>query len=280
MQRWNLNQNKTPEQHPSSINGRGGSPEPRTRLRSIADQKSSEQPQKTKTPNMKIKNKVSSAFTLIELLVVIAIIAILAALAVPALTSALAKAQMTGTMNNARQLYLSQFSMANDGTATGDADSAYVGDYNPLLTTVEQFMNKLVNKGYLQPGDVGKMLSAPSAACIATTVPGPPLGVTLAGTSALKIHPVTDSDPANTIFCTSLNYAYDTPIVVGSIPYGTKGFIVMHKGGDGIVFKSGQADVTGWTGGANAFESNVGFKHGGTPGAPAAGDPANTLHLP
>ena len=45
-------------------------------------------------------------FTLIELLVVIAIIAILAALAVPALTSALKKAQMTGTMNNAHQLYL------------------------------------------------------------------------------------------------------------------------------------------------------------------------------
>ena len=45
----------------------------------------------------------------------IAIIAILAALAVPALTSALNKAQMTGTMNNARQLYLAQLQMANDG---------------------------------------------------------------------------------------------------------------------------------------------------------------------
>ena len=78
---------------------------------------------------MKIKiNKSSSAFTLIELLVVIAIIAILAALAVPALTSALSKAQMTGTMNNARQLYLAQFQMANDGAATGDASSAWPGD--------------------------------------------------------------------------------------------------------------------------------------------------------
>lgn len=53
-------------------------------------------------------NKTSSAFTLIELLVVIAIIAILAAFAVPALTKALAKGQMTGTTNNARQLYLAQ----------------------------------------------------------------------------------------------------------------------------------------------------------------------------
>ncbi len=78
---------------------------------------------------MKLKiNKSSSAFTLIELLVVIAIIAILAALAVPALTSALAKAQMSGTMNNARQLYLAQFQMANDGAATGDSSSAWPGD--------------------------------------------------------------------------------------------------------------------------------------------------------
>ncbi len=64
-----------------------------------------------------------SAFTLIELLVVIAIIAILAALAVPALTSALNKAQMTGTMNNMRQLYLAQFQMSNDGAATGASQS-------------------------------------------------------------------------------------------------------------------------------------------------------------
>ena len=76
---------------------------------------------------MKI-NKTSSAFTLIELLVVIAIIAILAAFAVPALTKALAKGQMTGTVNNARQLYLAQFQMANDGASSGDSTLAWPGD--------------------------------------------------------------------------------------------------------------------------------------------------------
>ena len=35
---------------------------------------------------------------------------------------------MTGTMNNARQLYLAQFQMSNDGAATGDATSAWPGD--------------------------------------------------------------------------------------------------------------------------------------------------------
>ena len=85
---------------------------------------------------MKIKvKKYFSAFTLIELLVVIAIIAILAALAVPALTSALAKAQLTGTMNNERQVYLAQFSMANDGSATGDPKLAWPGDLAAVPTT-------------------------------------------------------------------------------------------------------------------------------------------------
>src|SRR5690348_12841524 len=72
--------------------------------------------------------KKTSAFTLIELLVVISIIAVLAGLAVPALTNALTKGQMTGTMNNARQLYLAGFQMANDGSANSDPSLAWPGD--------------------------------------------------------------------------------------------------------------------------------------------------------
>jgi prepilin-type N-terminal cleavage/methylation domain-containing protein len=231
-----------------------------------------------KTP-MKINKtaKTSSAFTLIELLVVIAIIAILAALAVPALTSALAKAQMTGTMNNERQLYLSQFQMSNDGTATGDASLAYPGDLVPLPGTLEAYINVLVGKGYLKGGDVTKILSAPSASITLNVVAGPPEQVTFTGgKSAIKVHPLKDSDTANTIFCTSRNYVYDTAIVAGSVPYGTKGFIVMRKGGDGAVFKEGQATTAGWAD-ANTFQSNVGQKTGDGPGAPTVGDPAGFL---
>ena len=222
-------------------------------------------------------NKTSSAFTLIELLVVIAIIAILAALAVPALTSALAKAQMTGTMNNERQLYLAQFQMANDGAATGDASLGYPGDLVPVPATLEAYMNVLVGKGYLKGGDVTKLLSAPSASLTLTVAPGPPEVVTFTGgASAIKVHMIQDADTANTIFCTSKNYLYDTAIAAGSVPYGQKGFIVMRKGGDGAVFKSGQAVTGGWAD-PTTFQSNVGQKHGDTPGNPTVGDPPGTL---
>jgi prepilin-type N-terminal cleavage/methylation domain-containing protein len=229
---------------------------------------------------MKI-NKTSSAFTLIELLVVIAIIAILAALAVPALTSALAKAQMTGTMNNARQLYLAQFQMANDGAATGDATLAFPGDLVPAPASLNAYSNILVGKGYLKGGDVTKLLSAPSSNLTLTVAAGPPESVTFTGgTAALKVHPVKDSDPANTIFCTSHNYVYDTVIVGTDVPYGKKGFVVMHKGGDGAVFKDGQATVAGWGGDAPTFQSNVGAKSGEAQGTVTPNDPANTLIYP
>src|SRR5882757_9969769 len=116
---------------------------------------------------MKIKiNKYFSAFTLIELLVVIAIIAILAALAVPALTSALSKAQLTGTMNNERQVYLAQFSMANDGAATGDPKLAWPGDLTAPPATLDDFANNVVQPGYLKGGDIQKLFNAPSCSLV------------------------------------------------------------------------------------------------------------------
>ncbi len=229
---------------------------------------------------MKIKlNKPSSAFTLIELLVVIAIIAILAALAVPALTSALAKAQMTGTMNNERQLYLAQFQMANDGAATGDATLAWPGDYTPAIATLVAYVNKVVGPGYLRGGDITKLFSAPSCNLTVSVAPGPPEVVTFtspAGTASLKVHPVLDADVSNVIFCTSRNYTYNTALAAGTVPYGQKGFIVMHKGGDGVVFKQGQAVVAGWAD-CNTFQSAVGRVTGDTIGVCAGTDPANTL---
>ena len=240
---------------------------------------------------MKIKtNKSSSAFTLIELLVVIAIIAILAALAVPALTSALKKAQMSGTMNNGRQLYLAAFQMANDGAATNDSSSAWPGDLiqstQLAANSLQAYCNDfLLAKGYLKGGDFLKLLNAPSCAFVAAIVAGPPETITFtSGSAALKVYPVSDAAPSTAIFATSHNYDYDTALTASAsqLPYGTNGFIVIHKGGDAAVYKEGQAVAAGWGADPTVFQSQVGIKciENGTcdpTGAPVAGDPASTL---
>jgi prepilin-type N-terminal cleavage/methylation domain-containing protein len=233
-----------------------------------------------------------SAFTLIELLVVIAIIAILAALAVPALTSALAKAQMSGTMNNARQLYLAQFQMSNDGAATGDASSAWPGDLiaggyiSGGAASLGPYCNVLLAKGYLKGGDVLKLLNAPGTALVGTITPAaPPNPESIAfngGTGALKIYPVLESDPSNAIYAVSHNYTYNDLLSnsTSQIPYGTKGFIVVRKGGDASVFKEGQATVAGWNNDATIFQTQVGLRTGDTPGTPGTGDLANNIFYP
>jgi len=218
---------------------------------------------------MKIKlTKPFTAFTLIELLVVIAIIAILAALAVPALTSALAKAQLTGTLNNGRQLYLAQFSMANDGVATGDPLLAWCGDQNAGAgaASLEAFLNSVVGPGYLRAGDIQKLMSAPSANLALTVALGPPESVTLTGgTSALKVYQVKDVDTTNTIFAVTHNYIYNTAIANTDVPYGIKGFVVLHKGGDAAVFKSGQAELAYW-GDCQKFQASIGSLPGDVSG--------------
>ena len=226
-------------------------------------------------------------FTLIELLVVIAIIAILAAFAVPAHTSALKKGQMTGTLNNARQLYLAQFQMSNDGAATGDASSAWPGDLiaatllNPV--TLNGYTDYLLAKGYLKGGDVLKLLNAPGTALTGAYAAGPPETVTFAtGTGGLKVYPVLDSDPVSAIFCVTHNYDYDTLLTASAsqTPYGTNGFIVVHKGGDAAIFREGQATEATWPD-AITFQTQVGFKTGDTYGSPSTpGDPANVLVYP
>ena len=231
---------------------------------------------------MKIKiNKFLSAFTLIELLVVIAIIAILAALAVPALTSALSKAQQTGTMNNARQLYLAQFQMSNDGSATGDTTSAWPGDLPAVPTTITEYLNVLCGKGYLKGADGIKLMNAPSANYTATVASANGIDTLtyVSGTPALKVWANKDVDPATTIFATTHNYVYDSALNATDVPYGTKGFVTIKKGGDAAIFRVGQATAGGWTT-PTVFQNTVGYKVGDSIGTPSNADPGGTIINP
>src|SRR3984893_16788763 len=222
----------------------------------------------------------SAAFTLIELLVVIAIIATIAAFAVPALTSALTKGQMTGTMNNAQQLYLAGYQMALDGSANADANLAWPGDYSSGVTTLKDYVEKLVQNDYLKASDIAKILSAPGATCGATSSgSGSSTTVTLSGPSGLKVYPVKSADASNVIFAVTSNYDYDTDFTSSSgVPYGDKGFVVVRKGGDAAVLRKNNAKHT--SGQEAAFESLVGKKPGENQGSVTAGDPTGVLKQP
>ena len=227
---------------------------------------------------MKIKNKLSSAFTLIELLVVIAIIAILAALAVPALTSALNKAQMTGTMNNAHQLYLAQFQMSNDATATGASNMGWPGDMITAGVFVagdyQAYLNVLLRNGYLKGGDVAKLMNSPGGnfnPTIDYTASPPVISGMGTGDAGIKVYTVSDADSINCIFAASHNYVYNTALVPpdsttgAGIPYGQKGFIVVKKGGDAAVFRAGQALNSNWPN-DQTFQTQVGMMPGDNEG--------------
>ena len=181
---------------------------------------------------MKIIKKPFFGFTLIELLVVISIIAILAALALPAITGALARGQMTQTMSNARQIFVSTFNMALDGTTTGDTNLGWPADTGGQWSS---WATALVGGGYMSTNDFAKMLSAPGV------LRGTNTSVSSATPSALNIYNVGESSPMQAAFITTANYTNGQALSADAKPFGNKGFVVFRKGGDGLVYQATQA---------------------------------------
>jgi prepilin-type N-terminal cleavage/methylation domain-containing protein len=176
-----------------------------------------------------------TAFTLVELLVVISIIAILAGLALPAITGALTRGQASQTLSNARQIYISTFNMALDGSTTGDTNLAWPGDSGGTWTA---WSAALTGGGYMSTNDFAKMLSAPGV-LRGTNVP-----VTTPTPSALNIYSVGESSPMQSVFITTANYTNGTALDPAAKPYGNKAFVVFRKGGDGLVYQAAQATNT------------------------------------
>jgi prepilin-type N-terminal cleavage/methylation domain-containing protein len=239
-----------------------------------------------------MKRNSVAAFTLIEMLVVISIIVVLASFAGPAIFSALTKGQMTGSVNNARQLFLAGQQMALDGSTNSDPTRAWPGDLTDAatasgggtgtaapITTLQQYVTKLVQGDYLKAGDVQKLLSAPGVTCTATA-DASTNAVTLAGKSGLKIYQVKENDGSNTLFAVTANYTYNTALAATDSPYGDKGFVVQRKGGDAAVLKKNNAQVT--TGQEATFQSLVGKRPGDADGASgvSVGDNSKALTNP
>jgi hypothetical protein len=101
----------------------------------------------------------------------------------------------------------------------------------------------------------------------------------LSGRSGLKIYKVKDSDPSTTIFAVSANYVYNTALTGTNTPYGDKGFIVIHKGGDAAVFRKNNATASNYSSGA-AFQAAIGTLTGDADGTPSGDDNGKNLTNP
>jgi prepilin-type N-terminal cleavage/methylation domain-containing protein len=170
-------------------------------------------------------------FTLIELLVVISIIGILASLAIPAVTGALVRGQMTGTLNNTRQLQLATFNANLDQETAGQLGAWPGAASNSVASTFPFWVGVLTN-GYLSTNDLLKMLSAPRVAV--TNIP------TTAAETAFNVYQVGNVVEDSSIFLSSRNWDATAPAtapLATAQPFGDKGVVVMRKGGDGAIIQ-------------------------------------------
>ncbi|MFZ4482747.1 MAG: type II secretion system protein [Chthoniobacterales bacterium] len=173
------------------------------------------------------------AFTLIELLVVISIIAILASFAVPAVNGALKKGQMTGVLNNARQLTLATQTMSIDTSTAGDGVSWTTGTNGSALT-VSTFSQALTAGKYLTAQDLKKIFAAPGVIVNDTNF--------TAANIAFSIIATKETDPSDQPFVITKNWKAGA-LAATNVPFGDAGFVVFRKGGDGGVY-SRPTDVT------------------------------------
>ncbi len=159
--------------------------------------------------------------------------------------------------------------MATDGTTNSDPSLAWPGD-DSAVKTLEDYCEKLVQNGYMQPGDIQKILTAPGANLVVdSTTADDTTTVTFSGTSGLKVYRVREPDASNAIFAASANFVYDKALDSSKAPYGDKGFIVIRKGGDAAMYRKNQATKASTGGDIKRYQNAIGV----LPTPPSGGAP-------
>jgi len=172
--------------------------------------------------------------TIVGGIVIISLVGVLWALALPSISCGPVKAEMTQALSNMKQLHLIAQQMALDGETTAETNLAWPGD---LGGSFSNWVKQAV-PAYLATNDFDKLFSVPGKVIRPGSLP-------LANTNGILMYAVSSNSPDATVLFTTANFT-NTPTGglspnAKGIPYGTKGFAIFRKGGDGAILLSKQA---------------------------------------
>lgn len=141
------------------------------------------------------------------------------------------------TLANARQIQIATQSAALDRETTGGTN---IIGWPGMNVGFSSWLTNMGSNAYLTTNDLRKLFSAPGI-----IIKGLPQYAM--GKSAFRIYQVSSNSPSETVFISTFNWnaeASNVPLSPNSVPYGDKGFIIMHKTGDGATYKGSQATNT------------------------------------
>lgn len=191
-----------------------------------------------RTISLRMNPRPHAGFTLVEFIICLAVVGILIFLAMPRISCGPISGTQTQTLSNMKQLHLATQQMALDGTTTTNLTIGWPGDIGGGFSN---WTAQLLKGNYLSKNDLCKLLSAPGVIVSAKD--------TLAtNDTALLLYAVKEDSDGGTVFLTTANFTNTptggTPLSLSAKPYGTKGFIVFRKAGDGAILAAKQVGMT------------------------------------
>lgn len=184
------------------------------------------------------------ALTVTEVMVFVVLLVFAFAMCLPFLVNpSLKKGQMSQTLSNMKQLHLATQQMALDRTTAGETNLGWPGDIGGAFSN---WTAQIVKEHYLSTRDLSKLLSAPGIVLSPEKIPS-------FNTTAIRVYTVKEDSRSETVILSTANFTNTPtgglPPLADAKPYGTNGFIVFRKAGDGMILKPKQAGNTNLIGG-------------------------------